>query len=257
MSATENSAGIAERYHFSDFTWANYRKLLTLAKGVYEFRDYASSDQGGRFVLWRHDVDFSPRGALRFAELESEEGTTATYFFLLRSRFYNLLDEGSRDVVARIAALGHEVGLHFEYDYHGALGEAGLVDRLREEKEILEAVTGTEVRAFSFHMPTEATLRFTERTYAGLLNVDSEYFRSHVDHCSDSNGYWRHRRLEDVLRETESDRLQVLTHPVWWQYEPMPPAERLRLCVDQSGREMLAWYERVASESGRKANGWE
>lgn len=252
MPDQKNSADGAERFHFADFTWANYRRLLTLAKGVYEFRDYASIEQDGRFVLWRHDVDFSLRGALKLAELEFQAGTAATYFLLLRSRFHNLLDEGSRDMAARIAALGHEIGLHFEYSYYGALTENELVERLGREKEILEGVTGKGIRCFSFHMPSEATQRFSKPEYAGLLNVDSDRVRTHVDHCSDSNGYWRHRRLEDVLRKGESERLQVLTHPVWWQDEPMSPADRLRRCVEERAQELTLWYDTVARKAGRE-----
>jgi hypothetical protein len=43
-----------------------------------------------------------------------------------------------------------------------------------------------------------------------------DYFRQEVGYCSDSNGYWRVRRLEDVLREAKDERLQVLTHAEWW-----------------------------------------
>ncbi len=41
-------------------------------------------------------------------------------------------------------------------------------------------------------------------------------------YVSDANGYWRFRRLLDVLVEGTDVRLHVLTHPGWWQAEPMP-----------------------------------
>jgi hypothetical protein len=52
-----------------------------------------------------------------------------------------------------------------------------------------------------------------------------------VAYCSDSNGYWRFRRLYDVLNEKKDYRLQVLTHPEWWQEKPMPARQRFFRCV--------------------------
>ncbi len=82
----------AVRYHFSDFTTAHYRELLKLAKSKYTFRSYLSFNKSERFILWRHDIDFSPQRAQRLAEIEASEDVPATYFLHLQSVFYNVFE---------------------------------------------------------------------------------------------------------------------------------------------------------------------
>ena len=83
-----------EKYRFDDFTIANYRHLLLLAKERgFEFilhKDEYLSDR--KDVIWRHDVEFEPDIALTMARIEHELGVIATYFFQLHSPYYNLFD---------------------------------------------------------------------------------------------------------------------------------------------------------------------
>src|SRR5439155_11994798 len=99
----------ADRYQFSDFTRQNYARLIELAKGTYRLRRYWDFDRAERFVLWRHDVDFSPQGAVKLAALERDAGVLATYFVSFHSDFYNLLERDVSDCIRRIADLGHDV----------------------------------------------------------------------------------------------------------------------------------------------------
>ena len=32
-----------------------------------------------------------------------------------------------------------------------------------------------------------------------MINTYAKYFKENVEYCSDSNGYWRYKRLEDFL----------------------------------------------------------
>ena len=43
-----------------------------------------------------------------------------------------------------------------------------------------------------------------------MINVYAKYFIENVEYCSDSDGYWRHKRLEDFLC-ADYDKIQVLT----------------------------------------------
>jgi hypothetical protein len=247
----------ADRYHFADFTLENYRRLLRLARQNYVFRTYTDFDAGERFVLWRHDVDLSAHAARRLAEIEASEGVVATYFLCLHSEFYNLLEREIVACIHQILALGHPIGLHFDVGFHGVQSEEHLEDLLRREKRILEEVFEREVLAFSFHIPTGPALYCRAFRYAGLVNAGAEYFQGQVGYCSDSNGYWRIRRLEDVLREGSDRCLQVLTHPEWWQDAVMSPRQRLDRCIQGRAEKMRAWYERTVQEHGRPNLDWE
>ncbi len=49
------------------------------------------------------------------AELEAEEGASATYFLMTESVFYNLASSEGVAAIARLRELGHRVGLHAVY----------------------------------------------------------------------------------------------------------------------------------------------
>jgi hypothetical protein len=246
----------AERFHFADFTLDNYRRLLRLARQNYTFRGFTDFRKDERFVLWRHDADLSMHAARNLARLEAEEGVTATYFLQLHSDFYNLLEYEVTECVREIVARGHHLGLHFDSHYYGITSEGQLQEHLLREKDVLEAFFAQGVRVFSFHKPTPLTMNCKAGEYAGLINTYAEYFQTHVGYCSDSNGYWRHRRLEDVLHEARDPRLQVLTHGGCWTRRVTSPRERVMRCIGGRAAKVLAQYEATVREFGREIPDW-
>ena len=79
-----------------DFTIKTYSRLLDALK-----------TSGIPFKL-RHDVDLLPGNSLRTAEIESQKGIKATYYFRCVPESYD------EQVIKAIAALGHEIGYHYE-----------------------------------------------------------------------------------------------------------------------------------------------
>jgi hypothetical protein len=242
----------SDQYLFADFTCDNYRRLLRLAMAAYPFRGYTDFGRNERFILWRHDIDFSPHAARNLAMIEAEEGAQTTYMLLLHSGFYNLLDHEASECIRDILSAGHSIGLHFDTDYYGIEVEDDLHRHLEREKSILEDVFVAEIHAFSFHNPTPFAMTCRRMQYGGMINTYSEYFQTQVGYCSDSNGHWRFRRLEDVLLAAEDDRLQVLTHPVWWRDNIMSPRERIQGCVTERATKNMAWYDDQLRISERK-----
>jgi len=105
-------------------------------------------------------------------------------------------------------------------------------------------------------MPVESTLTYRAWQYAGMINTYSDFFQTQVGYCSDSNGYWRNRRLENVLSEATDERLQVLTHPAWWQDTVMSPVERLEHCIQGRAEHTRQWYKQVTQEFDRSYIDW-
>ena len=241
----------AEQYRFSDFTRENYSRLLTLAKRRYAFRRFSDWKLDERFVIWRHDIDFSPQAAVKLAEREAAAGVIATYFVWLHSDFYNLLERDVTDCVRTLVRLGHDVGLHFDIDYAGVTTEDAIAPALAREQRILEEVLEQPIRAFSFHNPDARTRVFGRKEYGGLLNAAADVFYTDVAFCSDSNGYWRDRRLEDVLVAATDARLQVLTHPEMWQDAPMAPRQRVLRCIEGRAERTRERYERLLQVNNR------
>ena len=237
--------------HAVDFTANNYRDLLRLAKEMYLFRSFPDYCADEKFVIWRHDVDMSPQRALKLARIENEEDVTATYFFDPHSLFYNVLEKACAEIIKEIIGLGHQIGVHFDPAFYDAKDTETLEHWLRFERELFERIFGTEVKAFSFHCTTPFTIASNKAKYAGMINANSAYFREEVGYCSDSNGYWRFDRLEDVLSDGRHERLQVLTHPAHWQEEVMSPVKRYKRCI--SGRAEATWneFEAIVGRFGR------
>jgi len=224
-------------YNYQDFTDSNYRRLLGVAKRSYEFinvRDYRR-DGGGKVIINRHDLDASVHRAAKMSAIEKEEGLSSVYFVYLHSPFYNVFEKDVTVLLKEIAGNGHEIGLHYEPWFYGIDKEKReeFEQHLIYEKDIIETLLDVKISAFSFHNPDRGGwTSFGDETVYGLINMYSDYFKENYGYCSDSDGHWRYRRLEDVLLKAEEDRLQVLTHPEWWTPDVMKPRDRVLRCAE-------------------------
>jgi|APTNR8051073442_1049403.scaffolds.fasta_scaffold04964_7 hypothetical protein len=234
-----------------DFTEQHYRQLLRTAKAAYRFVTYDAIPWGTRFILWRHDLDFSINRAAALASIEAEEGVTATYFVNPRSEYYNPFEPGQVRLLRHILGHGHRLGLHFDAAFHGVEDEETLHSKVAQEARWLDETLGVRPDAFSFHNPGADHLRCDADHYGGLVNCYSGRFKTEVPYCSDSNGYWRFRRLHDVLTEASDRCLQVLTHPGWWQSKPMPPRQRIFRSAYGRAQATMNGYDAALVEHGR------
>lgn len=73
------------------------------------FEEYCSGvELPEKFVILRHDVDLKAVNSLRTAEVESELGAKAVYYFRV------IPESNQPDIIRKIASLGHEIGYHYE-----------------------------------------------------------------------------------------------------------------------------------------------
>lgn len=98
-----------------DFTLLTYRKLLeALKERGYVFITFEQYCQVSaerlpkRFVILRHDVDLRAKNSLATAQIEHELELQASYYFRVVS------ESNQPEVIREIAALGHEIGYHYE-----------------------------------------------------------------------------------------------------------------------------------------------
>jgi hypothetical protein len=241
-------------YFFEDFTESEYRHLLRVASKKWEFVSYTDYAKAGQICLWRHDIDASVHRAHRLAQIEIEEGIRSTFLIHLHNTFYHFFEREIVDLVLSIREMGHAIGLHFDPNYYGeqALAGEGFLHWLQFEKDILEQVVGSEIQVFSYHNPDVGSwLALDQDRVLGMVNAYGRYLRANFTYVSDSNGYWRFKRLKNVLDE-EAGKLHILTHPVFWTPEPMSP--RLRICRAVEGRaaKELSGYDELLATHGRK-----
>ncbi len=248
---------ISSQYHFSDFTAEHYRYLLRKAQENYQFSAYDSFDRNAKFVLCRHDVDLSPHRSLRLAQIEQEEGVFSTYFWHLHSEYYNLFEKSVYEIVRAIGRMGHRSGIHFDTHFYRIENQQQIEENLLKEKMILENLLETEIKVFSFHNTNPFIMSCQEWQYAGLINTYASYFQREVTYCSDSNGYWRYARMADVVEKAEAPRLQLLTHPEWWQDEIMSPWEKIQRAVEGRKQQSLRHYRTLMKNGNMKNIDWE
>lgn len=240
-------------YLFQDFTEENYLRILSLAKSRYKLVPYGTNEMAPH-AIWRHDVDVSLHRACKLAHLEASEDIQSTYFLLPHSPYYNLFEKEAYNLVKEMMELGHEIGLHFDAGFYSThLSLSQLEDKLRFEKLLIENLFKTTVRVFSFHDPdTTNALTFTEDILGGMINTYGKFFKTNYTYCSDSNGYWRFKRLEDVLESSASTNLHILTHPEWWVPIPMSPRSRIFRSIDGRAKNLKSNYDSVLEKTGRR-----
>ena len=246
-----SSDGIAKVPDFGEFTETAYADLLGQLLLTHRFEPFGTSATGPH-VLWRHDIDFSVHRAVALARLEAERGIVATYFVLLHSPFYNVLERGILDRVRLIADLGHRLGLHFEAGFYADRRRAALTEDLVFERQLLERLTGADVNVFSFHNPAlDGSLAIDDDVLAGMINTYGRTIQDRYRYVSDSNGFWRLTHLPSLLRDEDPANLHVLTHPEWWTPEELSPRARIARAIDGRAAWLNAEYDDILVRSGR------
>jgi len=191
------------------FTLEHYREILRAAReGGYRFAAFADSPVDGDLLL-RHDIDLSLEAAIEMAELEAEEGATATYLLMTRSVFYNLSSHEGENAVERLRGLGHAVGLHAVHPH------VELDDRFD--------------RVVAWHNPDP---EYMSTPIDGAVNpMEAPYFEP-ATYRSDSNHRWRSGCPHEELRAGVFPWLQVLVHPEIWVYPGSTMAETMQAMLD-------------------------
>jgi hypothetical protein len=199
------------------FELTHYREVVQAARaGGYRFASFEEPPGPGDLLL-RHDVDLSLDAALRMAELEAEEGASATYFLMTESVFYNLASKDGVTAIARLRELGHRVGLH-------AVHPRVVLD------ERFDPVV-------AWHNPEPD---YMTKPIEGAVNVMQEGYFDPATYRSDSNQRWRSGCPHEELRAGAFPWLQLLTHPEIWAYPGSTMGQTMRAMLDAEGERRLA-----------------
>jgi hypothetical protein len=212
------------------FTYTGYRELIRdfLLAG-YRFVDASefmrhTTLESGPVVFMRHDIDFDIDAANAIAEIESEEGIQATYFFLLRTDHYNLFSKEGSGRVQAILSRGHHLGLHFDCAaYPDSSGVQDLAAASRKEAELLGNWFGNRVDVVSYHRPNALVLSGDPALSEPLPHTYTPQFIRDKKYCSDSCGEWRYGEPRTSPEFAERKSMHILIHPIWWSSERLTP----------------------------------
>ncbi|MBL4854258.1 MAG: hypothetical protein JKY25_08480 [Robiginitomaculum sp.] len=242
-----------DQKRWADFTENKYRHMLFQAKKDYKFASYLEG-RTGRHLILRHDLDHSIHQAYRIAEIEHNLGIKASYMFTLRLPYYNILEHDTQKIAREILKMGHSAGLHFDAAAYekDQWSEAELEDTMAKERDLLSQSLDAPIEAVSYHDPTCGNfIAFDKDIMAGMVNCYGKTLRDEYGYCSDSNGYWRHKPIPEVIASVEHEQLHVLVHPEWWTPTAMPPRQRIERAVLLEAQNIMKTYDDHLARSGR------
>ncbi|MFM1872377.1 MAG: hypothetical protein RL398_1799 [Planctomycetota bacterium] len=229
------------------YSLPHYRFILSRAKARYWLplvRDVARHVPDRAFLLIRHDVDITPWSALRMAELERSLDVRTTYYYRLHAPFYNLIDGAVLDSVRAVAAMGHEVGLHYE---PGFFLERGMdpVAGTRSDLRTFEDLVGFRTHTIAQHQPAQGPVLadISDRhpcAYQPALVRDLPYF-------GDSGFHWREGC---VCTKFDHERLHTLIHPHSWVRDERPWQDVLRAHAHDLGARIVGEMENYVTHVG-------
>ena len=93
----------------------NYQLFISeFLENQYITKLFTDNIQKNKNLILRHDIDFDIGLAKKIAIVEHQLGVKSTFFFLLRSPFYNVLESDNFESINFIKQLGHEISIHFD-----------------------------------------------------------------------------------------------------------------------------------------------
>lgn len=187
-----------------DFTYQHYQEILkTALKKGYKFSLFSKyNSKNKKIIFLRHDIDVFPKLALKIAQIENKLGIKATYFFLLHCPLYNPLSKDVSQLIKKLRQMKHEVGLH-----------VWKIQHLEQEIKMAGLLWEHKVKIVSFHNPTSNILN---RKFKNIISTYEPHFFSEIEYISDSSMYWLKQCFCQFLWNGRYQKLQVLTHPVFW-----------------------------------------
>lgn len=236
------------------FSYKNYKEVLDNIIQNNHLMDFSRviKDKPQKYVLLRHDVEFSPYRALKMAEIEYEKGVQSSYFFQVTNNSYNILSKVNVDRVRSIHEMGHKVGLHFHLN--GLTDISVIKERIEKEKELLAYYFGFEIDRFSFHRPPDFVLEKTINV-PGLINTYDNCFFSYtkdpsqlkwdsaIKYIADSKWTeWSY--TQPYLYPTKEflnsyDKIQILVHPFVWSEDGLGILDNLKALLSEHRGELI------------------
>lgn len=238
-----------------DFTLHKYKELLVAfrEKGyvLMAYEDLYTAPVPDKYVILRHDVDDLPWQSMRKAEIEKSLHARATYYFRI------VQESNVPDIIRGIAALGHEIGYHYE-DLSLANGNFKKAIRLFDEN--LEYFRGFyPVKTICMHgSPTsiwDNRMIWKEIKYSDYSIIAEPYFDTDFSstlYITDTGRRWDGNRVSvrdkvknafqlsfrfhttnDILKALKADQLpdkiMITTHPQRWHNTKGPWLKELIL----------------------------
>lgn len=206
------------------FSFADYKEIIKIVQSTGRHAGYADALGKDKFIIMRHDVEYSVERAYALSRVEQSMDFVSTYFFQWTNNSYNILSRRNMDMIKDMHERGQHIGLHFALN--GMTDMEQIRRRIKKELDILSEMFGFAIKEFSIHRPSKDVLRKNIKL-EGILNAYQDDFFTFVEgditentsvavkYMSDANHIWRYG-YPDEGNITGYDKVQILTHPFAW-----------------------------------------
>jgi len=193
--------------------------VLNYAKGDYVLGtvgEFSKIKRKSKFILLRHDVDFSLDHALVLAKEEARRSIFSTYFVLLNNPLYNAFSDEGIEKIQMISRLGHEIGLHYDTSILKKVKLSSFSQIILESK-LLSNIVGKKINSVVQHNPT-VTHQLKTKINSHFIDARNSLISKTTTFLSDSLQNWRDGCM--CTHIDMIDRMQISTHPIWWSKNP-------------------------------------
>lgn len=155
------------------FSYEDYKEIIRIIQSTGNQAGYEEALTADKFVIMRHDVEYSVDRAYALAKVESSMDFTSTFFFQWTNNSYNILSRRNQDLIKDMHERGHVIGLH--YALNGLTDMQEVRHQIKKEMDILSEMFGFPITQFSVHRPSPDVLRENIKL-PGILNAYQDEF---------------------------------------------------------------------------------
>ncbi|MDE7018743.1 MAG: hypothetical protein K2P65_14450 [Lachnospiraceae bacterium] len=239
------------------FSFEDYREIIRIIQSTGRHANYADALHKDKFIIMRHDVEYSVERAYELARVEQSMDFVSTYFFQWTNNSYNILSRRNLNMIKDMHERGQHIGLHFALN--GMTDMEEIRKRIRKEVDILSEMFGFQIKEFSIHRPSKDVLRENIKL-DGILNAYQDEFFTFaeqvteetpisVKYMSDANHIWRYG-YPDENNITSYDKVQILTHPFAWCKEGYNNFNNYRALVQEKYEELIDSIDQECKDFG-------
>ena len=239
------------------FSFEDYKEIIRIIQATGRHTNYAGALGKDKFIIMRHDVEYSVERAYELSRVEQSMDFVSTYFFQWTNNSYNVLSRRNLDMIKDMHERGQHIGLHFALN--GVTDMTEVRKRIQKEADILSEMFGFAIKEFSIHRPSKDVLRENIKL-DGLLNAYQDDFFTFaeqvteetpvaVKYMSDANHIWRYG-YPDEKNITGYDKVQILTHPFAWCKEGYNNFNNYRALVQEKYEELIASIDQECKDFG-------
>ena len=95
------------------FSYEDYKEIIRIIQSTGNQAGYEEALTADKFVIMRHDVEYSVDRAYALAKVESSMDFTSTFFFQWTNNSYNILSRRNQDLIKDMHERGHVIGMRW------------------------------------------------------------------------------------------------------------------------------------------------